>query len=189
MSGDGRNIRVLVAVADTLTAAGLRHLIAHNLGHDVLVAGDLDDVSPLADNVDYIITDAEMLARHLDYFLPRRDKVVLLTSADNRAPHGMKCLNRNADEAQLTDALERLMQAGRRVTHEKRNELSLREIDVLRLVAQGHTNKEIADALSISVNTVLTHRKNISGKLGIKSVSGLGFYALMNGIVTAAPRH
>ena len=61
--------------------------------------------------------------------------------------------------------------------------LSTREIDVLRLVAQGMTNKEIADKLSISINTVLTHRKNISAKLGIKSVSGLCIYAMMNGII------
>ncbi|MBQ5466104.1 MAG: response regulator transcription factor, partial [Muribaculaceae bacterium] len=43
--------------------------------------------------------------------------------------------------------------------------------------------KEIAKELNISINTVLTHRKNITTKLGIKSVSGLSFYALMNGFV------
>lgn len=62
-------------------------------------------------------------------------------------------------------------------------ELSAREIEVLRLVAQGFTNKEIADNLSISINTVLSHRKNITAKLGIKSVSGLCVYAMMNGIL------
>lgn len=65
-----------------------------------------------------------------------------------------------------------------------RNALSAREIDVLRLLATGHINKEIADRLSISVNTVLSHRKNITAKLGIKSVSALGVYALMHGYVT-----
>lgn len=69
--------------------------------------------------------------------------------------------------------------------NEKRqNTLSQREIDVLRLVAMGYINKEIADMLSISFNTVLTHRKNITAKLGIKSVSGLGFYAIMNGYIS-----
>ena len=62
-------------------------------------------------------------------------------------------------------------------------ELSQREVEVLRLVAMGYINKEIADRLDISFNTVLSHRKNITAKLGIKSVSGLGVYALMNGIV------
>ena len=54
---------------------------------------------------------------------------------------------------------------------------------MLTLVASGKLNKEIADALQISINTVLTHRKNISSKLGIKSVSGLSVYAMMNGYI------
>ena len=58
--------------------------------------------------------------------------------------------------------------------------LSQREKDVLRLIARGYLNKEIANELFISINTVLSHRKNITAKLGIKSVSGLTFYAMMN---------
>ena len=61
--------------------------------------------------------------------------------------------------------------------------LSEREIQVLKMIARGAINKEIASALSISFNTVLTHRKNITAKLGIKTVSGLTFYAMMNGYV------
>ena len=61
-------------------------------------------------------------------------------------------------------------------------ELSVREKEVLRLLVEGKINKEIADELSISINTVITHRKNITAKTGIKSVSGLSIYAIMNGI-------
>ena len=60
--------------------------------------------------------------------------------------------------------------------------LSKREIEVLRLVVRGLINKEIADQLGISILTVVSHRKHISAKLGIKTVSGLTVYALMNGI-------
>lgn len=67
---------------------------------------------------------------------------------------------------------------------ETNKELSTRETDVLQLIVKGITNKEIADKLSISLNTVLTHRKNITAKLGIKTVSGLTFYAIMNGIIS-----
>jgi DNA-binding CsgD family transcriptional regulator len=49
---------------------------------------------------------------------------------------------------------------------------------------QGNLNKEIADMLNISLNTVLTHRKNIINKTGIKTVSGLTFYCLRNGLIT-----
>ena len=62
--------------------------------------------------------------------------------------------------------------------------LSPREKTILRLVSMGLTNKQIADQLFLSVHTVITHRKNISGKLGIKSVSGLTIYAIVNNIIT-----
>ena len=64
------------------------------------------------------------------------------------------------------------------------HELSPRETEVLRLVAKGLMNKEIADRLNISINTVLSHRKNLTAKLGIKTVSGLSFYAMMNGYIS-----
>ena len=62
--------------------------------------------------------------------------------------------------------------------------LSERETDVLKLLAKGLTNKEIADKLNISTNTVITHRKNISQKTGIKSVSGLTIFAVVQQIVS-----
>ncbi len=63
------------------------------------------------------------------------------------------------------------------------NELTQREMEILRLVAIGHSNKEIADVLFISIHTVITHRKNITGKLGIKSISGLTVYAIINRLI------
>ena len=65
------------------------------------------------------------------------------------------------------------------------HDLSVREIEVLCLVARGFINKEIAERLHISLTTVISHRKNITEKLGIKSVSGLTIYAVMHGYVEA----
>jgi DNA-binding CsgD family transcriptional regulator len=65
------------------------------------------------------------------------------------------------------------------------NALSDREKEVVKLVAKGFINKEIADILNISIHTVITHRKNITQKLGIKTISGLSIYAFLNGIITA----
>jgi regulator of cell morphogenesis and NO signaling len=62
--------------------------------------------------------------------------------------------------------------------------LSSREIEVLKQIVKGDTNKDVADHLCISLNTVLTHRKNITSKLGIKTIPGLTFYAITNGIVS-----
>ncbi len=63
-------------------------------------------------------------------------------------------------------------------------ELTIREKLVLQQVSLGLQNKEIADKLSISTHTVITHRKNITRKLGIKTVSGLTIYALLNKLIS-----
>lgn len=62
--------------------------------------------------------------------------------------------------------------------------LTDREIEVLRLLASGKATKEIAKALHISTNTVITHRKNLSAKTGIRSVSGLAIYAVVKKYIT-----
>ena len=62
-------------------------------------------------------------------------------------------------------------------------ELSDRETEVLLLVAQGCSSKEIADRLHISIHTVNTHRKNITHKTGIKSVAGLAVYAMLHNLI------
>ncbi|MFO7879164.1 MAG: LuxR C-terminal-related transcriptional regulator [Bacteroidales bacterium] len=66
---------------------------------------------------------------------------------------------------------------------ESSSELSQRETEILALVARGYANKEIADQLFISTHTVISHRKNITEKLGIKTISGLTVYAMINGII------
>ncbi len=67
---------------------------------------------------------------------------------------------------------------------QEQNELlSDRERDVIIGVVQGMQNKEIADHLCISVNTVITHRRNIARKLQIHSAAGLTIYAIVNGLV------
>ena len=61
--------------------------------------------------------------------------------------------------------------------------LSDREKDVIVSLVQGMTNKEIADHLFISINTVITHRRNIARKLQIHSPAGLTIYAIVNNLV------
>lgn len=62
-------------------------------------------------------------------------------------------------------------------------QLSDREKDVIIALVQGMSNKEIADHLFISVNTVITHRRNIARKLQIHSPAGLTIYAIVNDLV------
>jgi DNA-binding NarL/FixJ family response regulator len=61
--------------------------------------------------------------------------------------------------------------------------LSDREKDVLICLSKGLKNNEIADQLNISVHTVITHRKNIVRKTGIKSVAALTVYAILNNLI------
>ncbi|MDD2961868.1 MAG: LuxR C-terminal-related transcriptional regulator [Muribaculaceae bacterium] len=62
-------------------------------------------------------------------------------------------------------------------------DLSNREREILVSVAQGKTNKEIAEEFKLSIFTIVTHRKNISKKLGINSISGLTVYAIINKLI------
>ena len=67
---------------------------------------------------------------------------------------------------------------------QSKDTLTERETNVLKQLAEGMSNKEIADKLTISINTVITHRKNISQKTGIKSVSGLTIYAVVQNLIS-----
>ena len=87
-------------------------------------------------------------------------------------------LVRLIEESDITIRKERSPKAG-----EGKEKLSDREKEILVCVAKGMINKEIADKLNISINTVITHRKNISRKTGIKTVPGLTVYAILNNLV------
>jgi DNA-binding NarL/FixJ family response regulator len=65
--------------------------------------------------------------------------------------------------------------------------ISMREAEIIKFIAEGFTNKEIADKLFLSAHTVTTHRKNIMAKLGVNNTAGLMMYAIKNNIVS--PNH
>jgi len=65
-----------------------------------------------------------------------------------------------------------------------RTELSAREREVLQLIAEGHSTKDIADSLNISIKTVETHRKHIMEKANLHSVAELTKYAIRHGLTS-----
>jgi DNA-binding NarL/FixJ family response regulator len=90
----------------------------------------------------------------------------------------------DAEKSELNKVMEKVLKHLRNGQSEPENaSLSERELSILKLVALGHTNNEIADKLFISAHTVMTHRKNITRKLGIKTVSGLTVYAILNQLI------
>jgi DNA-binding NarL/FixJ family response regulator len=66
---------------------------------------------------------------------------------------------------------------------ERNGGLTTRELEILQLIVDGKSNKEIADQLTLSVNTVSVHRANIMDALGIHKTAELVVYAIRNGLV------
>ncbi len=88
-------------------------------------------------------------------------------------------LERQQKQSDVTVKISQMLNQGQ----ENQEALSEREKEVIVSLVQGMSNKEIADHLFISVNTVITHRRNIARKLQIHSPAGLTIYAIVNNLV------
>lgn len=187
-----------IAIVDpnTLAVMGLRQLLQAVMPiMEVEVFGTFEALAA-ADHgqfVHYFVAQTVVL-EHQQYFLERlRQTLVLTTSRDPQAHLGrFKSLCVSQQEPQLVRSLLQLQQrghgGGRNLPHpadghEPVPVLSNREVEVLSLLVQGLINKEVADRLNISLATVITHRKNITEKLGLRSLSALTIYAVMHGYV------
>lgn len=111
--------------------------------------------------------------RKLDMLLPPEEMLKQLLQIQQHAHHGYTNYPRQLAET-LNNEKQRVQET-----------LSPREIEVIRLLTKGFINKEIAQQLNISINTVITHRKNIMQKLHSQSLSKLVIYAVTHGYVSA----
>ncbi|MFI3240174.1 MAG: helix-turn-helix transcriptional regulator [Bacteroidales bacterium] len=180
------NITVAIISNDTLSALGLKYSLSQFFDINPTLFNSIDKLIDTINNhtehFDLFITTANLFSTNLDIFLPRRGKTLIIAN-DNNIDDNNAVINPHSSQEEIIELLNQHINKLTENNDEPHSELSQREIDVLRLVAAGYLNKEIADELSISINTVLTHRKNITFKLGIRSVSGLSFYAMMNGYI------
>ena len=113
------------------------------------------------------------------YLLKTVDRADLL-SALRAVVRGGRVLQPTALEAVLDDYLQRVREpSGRRYAVE----LTAREREVLKLIAEGNTNQDIAELLTLSRKTVETHRSNIMDKLNLHKVTDLVRYAIREGLV------
>ena len=94
--------------------------------------------------------------------------------------HGSRVLQPTALETVLDDYLQRVREPSAR---RYAVELTAREREVLKLIAEGNTNQDIADLLCLSRKTVETHRSNIMDKLDLHKVTDLVKYAIREGLV------
>lgn len=189
---------IAIVEANTLTSLGLKTILERMIPMAVIRTfhsfGELTDDTP--DMYAHYFISAQIYVEHNAFFLPRKRKTIVLAGDSHQFQlSGVPILNIYQAEEQLVKDILKLHQ---HVHHDgypvkdmpptpptTGHELSAREIEVLVLITKGLINKEIADKLNIGLTTVITHRKNITEKLGIKSVSGLTIYAVMNGYVEA----
>lgn len=194
MIGSGRP-KVAIIDNNTLAIMGLKNLLQQVM--PIMEVKSFYSFNEFKEsNVDHFFhyfVSMNIVLENRAFFLDRQRKTVVLTTSNNPNSQlsGFHCISANTSEEQLVKRLLELAQfghaGGRNLPkmQEKHvsKQLSDREIEVLSLVAQGKINKEIANILNIGLTTVITHRKNIQEKLGLKSVSALTIYAVMHGYV------
>ena len=189
-----RKTKVLIADYSAVICAGLREVLQASAQFEVV--GQTDDLQQ-ADilssmrHPDLVLVNPQMLDSRKRSFV---DRIVSDTGCSAVAaivyqfvdPDVLKSfhavVNITDSEEQIVRKLQQRMQQSS-PDHADGNELTVREKDILVSIARGMTNKEIADTHSISVHTVISHRKNIVRKTGIRSVSGLTIYAVLNNLI------
>ena len=190
-------MRPKVAIIDpnTLAAVGLKQLLQNVMPIMTIDAfgsfAELEASHP--DDYFHYFAAMNIVIENRPFFSERRQKTIVLTlsldTMSQLSEFNSLCIN--MPEQQLVRSLLMLQQHahgdGRNLPPMpqvlQQKILSDREIEVMALIVQGYINKEIADRLNIGLSTVITHRKNIMDKLGLKSVSALTIYAVMHGYV------
>ncbi|MBR0259084.1 MAG: response regulator transcription factor [Prevotella sp.] len=189
--------RPKIAIIDpnTLAVLGLKQLLLNMM--PIITVDTFGTLAELeandADGYAHYFVSLDIVLANRAYFAERRRKTIVLTLSlsDSTQPSEFHTLCINQPEPQLIRQLLVLEQHAHgqgqhlpptpQVLQQKI--LSDREIEVMALIVQGYINKQIADRLNIALSTVVTHRKNIMDKLGLRSVSALTIYAVMHGYV------
>ncbi len=189
-------MRPKIAIVDpnTLAAVGLKQLLQNVM--PIMTVDTFGSFAELEanhpDDYFHYFVSMNIVIENRPFFSARRQKTIVLTlNLDTTSHTEFHSLCINVPEKELVRSLLMLQQHAHsggkhlppmpQVLQQKI--LSDREIEVMALIVQGFINKEIAEQLNISLSTVITHRKNIMDKLGMKSVSALTIYAVMHGYV------
>lgn len=188
--------KIIIVEPSYLLSSGLAHCFDDS--QNLTVTVQLDSVERLHEklninNPDILIINPLLLLysdvislRQIIHDFPDMICMALVSSYVDR-----NVLKQYNDVIELNDGKQKVISkiyaslndSGSNASQTENIELSNRETDVLVAIAKGLTNKEISEQLFISVHTVITHRKNIIKKTGIKSVSGLTVYALLNNLI------
>ena len=187
---------IAIVEQNTLTALGLQTIIEELLPKAIIRVFPSFErlVDDTPDMYAHYFVSAQIYFTHTAFFLERKTKTIVLSGGEQPTLNGIHTLNIHLPQDKLVKGIMALRSSGHDGAqrpassypqHDTEHDLSPREIEVLILITKGFINKEIADKLSISLTTVISHRKNITEKLGIKSASGLAVYAVMHGYIEA----
>ena len=188
-------LRVVIAEPSSLVADGLRMMLEEAGGF--YTVGTVSDGSMLDErlrvwNADLAIINPSLIdgrwARNIKASLPSlqsvRSLAIVYGVFDDELLRQFDAVAKIVDApASIVGKLRHMASSGADGRTDGGYELTDRERDILMSVARGRTNKEIADEYNISIHTVISHRKNIARKTGIRSVAGLTVYALLNNMI------
>jgi len=184
------NKSIVVISSSDIVLAGLAEIMKGSLAGEVIVLHRGDEI------IDYPALDGNILIIATAEEYEKSGSLIrkILTSAVNihfitlhleaNSAHSNKTINLFDAPALIFYKVNEILNAFTSdQTKDSDTELTKREIEVLQLITKGHSNKEIADQLFVSIHTVISHRKNISEKTGIKSASGMTMYAILKKII------
>lgn len=208
-------VRVLIVDDHAMVAEGIEAIL--ETYDDIHVVGTLSNGRDAIDQVNDLAPDVILLDLNMpgvtglsatEMILEKRPgtHIVILSMHDSpeyistAMAHGAKgYILKDVPTEEIKTAIDRVINGeeylctGARASlkpkiSDGREMLTSREQTVLLQLAQGKSNREVADVLDISIHTVETHRKNIKRKLGISSTAGLTRYALEHGVLQGTGR-
>jgi len=183
-----QTVKAVIIHTSLIVQQGLKNiLLSGNIGISDIMSSlpDNGSLGIYTDSIIFIdILSAFELKKHYRILKKNRNSIIAISSAN--LPVEMELVF--DDVLFINDSasaiFQKISENISKSDHPKSgNQLTQRETEILVMVANGFSSKLIADKLFISIHTVITHRKNISTKLGIKSISGLTLYASLNNMI------
>ena len=187
--------KIAIIDKNTLSSMGLRMLLNNIMPNiEIDCFGSFCELKANhPESYFHFFVTVNVALEHIDFFKANIKKTIVMATAGTELDFsGFHCLCVNVPESVLIKSLLALEQSAHHngsklpsstTISSSVKTLSDREKEVLILVVKGFINKEIADKLNVSLSTIITHRRNITEKLGKKNVGALTIYAVMHGYV------
>ncbi len=169
---------------------GLASIINNNFSIEIIQLSDMEEIrvyKHITDNKLILFYEEENTSNDDPILLLQKKNDMLLIRFAEAQSHTFRhdyLIDLKTGSSEIRDMVQTgLNLKSKSADQPEGKELTKREKEVLKLVASGFSNKKIADNLFISTHTVISHRKRITQKTDIKSISGLTVYAILNKLI------